>query len=214
MSINLSEFKKEINSIEKVKKNSSKNLVNFKKVEITYCEKKEINNFLNDKTLELSTVIGNANLFLGKLFSEVKEFLEVQEIEETTYCKWLETNGFSRMTALRYRKRWEIYEVLDENRAKELIALAPQKIIDDLVKYKIDILKINKADNLLYLQNLIENSLELKEKEEDNIEVEENSDIDLTEKFYKIDIEKINNLDISQKKKVENLLKKIEKIIN
>ena len=104
--LNLDDFKKEIS----LTKKKDENLIDLKDFEyISYTNNNEVDDFLNEKSFMLINFIGKSNIFLGNIFLEVQNYLNDNSIEETTYCDWLQRNGFNRMTALRYKKRAEIY---------------------------------------------------------------------------------------------------------
>lgn len=98
-------LKKELKSIQY--NTTEKKLINIKVEEYNYTDDSELNNFLNNKSSEILNIIGNSTLILGKIFEEVKELCNKKEAENI-YCAWLEYNGFNRMTALRYRNRYNI----------------------------------------------------------------------------------------------------------
>ena len=87
-------------------------------VKINLCETKEENEFLELKTKELLNVQANASIQLGKIMTEVSQKIT----EDITYCQWLELVGFNRMTALRHRRRYDLFQSVNNNIAKEIVA--------------------------------------------------------------------------------------------
>ena len=105
--IDLTELKKELNEVKK--NNESKNEIVQKSVldinnyqYINFTDDPEIDDFLNDKSFKILDLAAASSILLGSIFIEVQEYLSDKENSDTTYIKWLESNGFNRMTALRY----------------------------------------------------------------------------------------------------------------
>ena len=139
--IDLTELKKELNEVKK--NNESKNEIVQKSVldinnyqYINFTDDPEIDDFLNDKSFKILDLAAASSILLGSIFIEVQEYLADKVNSDTTYIKWLESNGFNRMTALRYKKRAEIYNSLKSSRAKYFIGVTSQRIIDEISKYK------------------------------------------------------------------------------
>lgn len=160
--LNLDDFKKEIS----LTKKKDENLIDLKDFEyISYTNNNEVDDFLNEKSFMLINFIGKSNIFLGNIFLEVQNYLNDNSIEETTYCDWLQRNGFNRMTALRYKKRAEIYSSLLSENSKKIIALANQKTIDEIYKFndRQGILTyLEKINNISEIENYLNNALTLK----------------------------------------------------
>ena len=188
--LNLDDFKKEIS----LTKKKDENLIDLKDFEyISYTNNNEVDDFLNEKSFMLINFIGKSNIFLGNIFLEVQNYLNDNSIEETTYCDWLQRNGFNRMTALRYKKRAEIYSSLLSENSKKIIALA-------------------KINNISEIENYLNNALTLK-KDEEEVEIIEVDSLDLENRVRKLSTS-IENLEPKKQKQVDSLLKKIEKIMS
>lgn len=209
--LNLDDFKKEIS----LTKKKDENLIDLKDFEyISYTNNNEVDDFLNEKFM-LINFIGKSNIFLGNIFLEVQNYLNDNSIEETTYCDWLQRNGFNRMTALRYKKRAEIYNSLLSESSKKIIALANQKTIDEIYKFndRQGILTyLEKINNISEIENYLNNALTLK-KDEKEVEIIEVDSLDLENRVRKLSTS-IENLEPKKQKQVDSLLKKIEKIMN
>lgn len=210
--LNLDDFKKEISLVKK----KEENLVELKDFEyISYTNNHEVDDFLNEKSFMLINFIGKSNIFLGNIFLEVQNYLNENSIEETTYCDWLQKNGFNRMTALRYKKRAEIYNSLSSENSKKIIALANQKTIDEIYKFqdrKAILTYLEKINNISEIESYLRNTLILK-KEESEMEIIEVDSLDLENRVRKLSTS-IENLEPRKQKQVDSLLKKIEKIMN
>ena len=148
------ELKRIIVEKDMIKKNENQNLPeiykkNFLLFEncndyIEFTEDKEINDFLNDRIVDYKRLNGCGNLFLGKLFKDTYDYLTDKNTEcDTTYTKFLESIGSNKMTALRYRKRYEIFQDCKSDSSKSLMSIINQKLIDE-------IFKIKENDNDLY----------------------------------------------------------------
>jgi hypothetical protein len=119
------------------------------------------------------------------------------------------------MTALRYKKRAEIYNSLLSENSKKIIALANQKIIDEIYKFndRQGILTyLEKINNISEIENYLNNALTLK-KDEKEVEIIEVDSLDLENRVRKLSTS-IENLEPKKQKQVDSLLKKIEKIMN
>ncbi|MCL4580424.1 hypothetical protein YWH7199_02630 [Fusobacterium nucleatum YWH7199] len=209
--LNLDDFKKEIS----LTKKKDENLIDLKDFEyISYTNNNEVDDFLNEKFM-LINFIGKSNIFLGNIFLEVQNYLNDNSIEETTYCDWLQRNGFNRMTALRYKKRAEIYNSLLSESSKKIIALANQKTIDEIYKFNDRqgiLTSLEKINNISEIENYLNNALTLK-KDEKEVEIIEVDNLDLENRVRKLSIS-FENLEPKKQKQVDSLLKKIEKIMS
>lgn len=210
--LNLDDFKKEIS----LTKKKNENLIDLKDFEyISYTNNNEVDDFLNEKSFMLINFIGKSNIFLGNIFLEVQNYLNDNSIEETTYCDWLERNGFNRMTALRYKKRAEIYNSLISENSKKFMALVNQRIIDEIYKFydrQMILNYLEKIDNISEIESYLNNALILK-KDEEEMKVIEVDNLDLENRVRKLSIS-IENFEPKKQKQIDSLLKKIEKIMN
>lgn len=210
--LNLDDFKKEIS----LTKKKEENLVELKDFEyISYTNNHEVDDFLNEKSFMLINFIGKSNIFLGNIFLEVQNYLNENSIEETTYCNWLERNGFNRMTALRYKKRAEIYNSLSSENSKKIIALLNQKTIEEIYKFndrQAILTYLEKINDVSEIKSYLNNALTLK-RDEAEVEIIEVDNLDLENRVRKLSTS-IENLEPKKQKQIDSLLKKIEKIMN
>ena len=133
--IDLSDLKNELKEIKK-NNESKKNEIaekimldinNYKYINFT--NDPEIDDFLNDNSFKILNLAAGANILLGSVFIEVQDYLSNLENADATYIKWLESNGFNRMTALRYKRRAEIYNSLTSSKAKYFIGITSLPVL-------------------------------------------------------------------------------------
>lgn len=175
-------------------------------VKINFCETKEENEFLEIKTKEILNLQANASIQLGKIFKEVSERIQ----EDMTYSQWLELVGFNRMTALRHRRRFELFENANNNIAKEIVGSLTFREIEKFYKnLKENIIHLNSSNSIMDFKTFLkEESLVSYEKVKKEVELNINFEI-----FNNIK-EKIQKVDIKRKEEIEKLLLKIEKLLN
>ena len=154
--IDLSDLKNELKEIKK-KNNNEKNQIVEKPIfdidnytYINFTNDPEVDDFLNDNSFKILNLAAGTNILLGTIFIEVQNYLSNLENADATYIKWLESNGFNRMTALRYKRRAEIYNSLTSSKAKYFIGITSQKIIDEIAKAE------NKEEIINYLEEMKE----------------------------------------------------------
>lgn len=175
-------------------------------VKINFCETKEENEFLEIKTKEILNLQANASIQLGKIFKEVSERIQ----EDMTYSQWLELVGFNRMTALRHRRRFELFENANNNIAKEIVGSLTFREIEKFYKnLKENIIHLNSSNSIMDFKTFLkEENLVSYEKVKKEVELNINFEI-----FNNIK-EKIQKVDIKRKEEIEKLLLKIEKLLN
>lgn len=181
-------------------------------------EDEEAQNYLKDTSLKLLNITANASIELGKIYEEVAGFLSKKGLSEGIYVKWLEANGINRMTALRHRKKYRLYVEVKEEYRKTVILL-PTRTVENIFKdeeeKKIVIEYINKGSSVEEIKNLLEGKqIENAENKKINFEIDDVGN--MTEKAQTIFTEfnqKIGRLPDDKKKKVNDLLIRIEKIL-
>lgn len=175
---------------------------------------KEIIEYLNTKTMELLKINGAGNIAIGKELTEVFEKLSSQGSSEGLYTKFLEVSGYKQNTALRYRKRYELFTKVTNNAAKQIISLLPVRILEDLYKNQ-DILKQIDKERIEYKEavNFIKNNQDII-LIEDDIKTEK-VNFELTElSFLKEEIEnKYENLPEKNQEKLKKLLLEIKNLL-
>lgn len=170
----------------------------------------EVNNFLKEKSLEVLNLQARTSLTLGKIFTEVELKLAGNRYTGC-YVKWLECNGFNKMTALRHKNRYKLYTLCLDDFSKEVIAKLPYRQINDLCKNDnpVAIIRIIEKDRSIdILNNLTLDSISFQDKTEV-------IDFDFNNFFNHIPKkETLEKLPIDKQKTLLNLFKKIDKILN
>lgn len=174
--------------------------------------------FLKQKSYEISLISVKGALALGKIFEEVFQELgkdKKSQEGEGIYLEWLKTNNYNRVTAWRYRQKYNLYTKVNEN-GKELVALLPFDLIALLSKDEDEYIDlINRGITKEELKELLlQEKIEINTKKE--IELKKVVDFDLFN-FSKLE-ENFNQKYSSLKEKdqieVRKLLEKLEKILN
>ena len=119
------------------------------------------------------------------------------------------------MTALRYKKRTEIYSSLFSENSKKIIALLNQKTIEEIYKFndrQAILTYLEKINGVSEIESFLNNALILK-RDEAEVEIIEVDNLDLENRVRKLSTS-IENLEPKKQKQIDSLLKKIEKIMN
>ena len=215
--IDLSDLKNELKEIKK-NNESKKNEIaekimldinNYKYINFT--NDPEIDDFLNDNSFKILNLAAGANILLGSVFIEVQDYLSNLENADATYIKWLESNGFNRMRALRYKRRAEIYNSLTSSKAKYFIGITSQRIIDEIAKAE------NKEEIINYLEEMEEfDNIEDFLKKDIVLEIEEKKEkgnIEIKERIKKLPLKNIEKLDTEKQKQIDSLVHQIEELL-
>ena len=188
------------------KENKIKTIEIIKNIaKIDFSKSEEENEFLEVKTKEILNLQANASIQLGRIFKEVSEKIQ----EDMTYCQWLDLIGFNRMTALRHKRRFELFENTNNDIAKEIVGSLTFREIEQIYK--------NLQENLIYLNtsnSIIEFKSILKEKNLiEKKEVKKEIETNINFEIFNDIKEKILNVDKKKKEEIEKLLLKIEKLL-
>lgn len=215
--LNETKLEKKENNKSEINKEDIKELINIDVFKDITNDEKIIELFLNS-SIELFQIQAKNAIELGRVFKNVFDELGGEGSKNSgLYEKWLLVNNISKSTALRYRKRYELYmNLLPENR--RVATLLSQKYIDVIYleenkeKY---IELINSGATSKEVAQIIEsqNFIEI-EKEKKNTQ---KPGWDYVPKFMTFSDEvmsKICKLDEKDKKHLEKYLKKIEKILD
>lgn len=175
-----------------------------------------LKNFLREKTLQMINLQGNTSLTLGKICGEVAEELGKKGSPEGIYYKWLEFNGLSKNTALRHRKRYELFTMARETKLKEIMVLLTIKEIETIYNEKENLMVIlneEKNPELKTIKSLVSATLPDTPPRflgEDHISDFEKS----LERFGKI-MSNLKKSELPPKKqeKLESLMEQIEKLL-
>lgn len=181
-----------------------------------FCDNEEVNYFLKEKTAQICQLQANSSLELGKIFCEAVDRLAGDNHYNGLYEKWLLQIGFNKMTALRHRKRYELYAQVKNEHSKKLVSILPVRILSDLVS----------SDEKEKILAQIEENPEFKVNDikqlittEDNVAVIEELNDD---KFYFREIESLKKLDVKKldfskakqlKDELEKILEDVKKIL-
>ena len=179
-----------------------------------FTDDKELVDYLNEKTLALLKINGAGNIMIGKELTEVYEKISKKGSSDGMYVRFLEVSGYKKDTALRYRKRYELYKKAKNNSTKQIISVMTVKLIEELYKEqelleKIDVEGIDYKTALDIINKINETILiDKKDKKEEFIfEIEELP-------FLQIQIkEKYDNLNQKEKEKLNKLLLEIKSLL-
>lgn len=198
------------------KKQEIKAVVNYNKYDkyldfaglVEISESKDLQDYLKQKTREIISIQAEDTIKLGEILFDVEKELSKKGSPEASYLKFLGYNGINPKTALRLRKRYELYTLAPEH-SKLIISLLSVREIEELYKNK-DLLKeLNPGVKLIEVKEL------LKENEAEKIENKEKEEVRtiIDFKFLKNSYQdKFESLSEDKQDKVLGLLKKIEKI--
>lgn len=175
---------------------------------------KELVDYLNKKTLELLKINGTGNIIIGKQLTEVFEKLAGQGKADGLYTKFLIVSGYKQDTALRYRKRYELYKKVNSNATKQIISVMTVKMVETLYKEQ-DLLKKIDVEEIEYkvvadiINKKTESILipEIEKKVENIFEMEE---LPFLQSKIK---EKYENLNQKEKNKLNKLLLEIKNLL-
>ena len=178
----------------------------------------ELIEYLKNKSLEMLKIQGNNIIMLGKNLTEVFEELGRKGSPEGLYLKYLEFNGYKKDTALRLRKRYELFKKSKSDVVKQIIAILPVRSVEQLYKEQDKILLEleQKSEDLTYkkvLDILKKNneSIELKDKIEE--EVSYSLNFERIDSLYRRINNKYDELDEKKKEKIGKLFFEIEKLL-
>lgn len=198
-------------------KNIEKAIVDYNKYEkyldftglIEISENKDLQNYLKQKTKEIIAIQAEDTIKLGEILTDVEKELSKKGSPEASYLKFLEYNGIKSKTALRLRKRYELYTLVPEH-SKTIISLLSVREIEELYKNKDLLEEFNPGIKLIEVKELLKENI--KEEANNNEKIEEVkviTDFKFLKNSYQ---DKFENLDPRKQDKVLELLRKIEKI--
>ncbi|WP_047381036.1 hypothetical protein [Cetobacterium sp. ZWU0022] len=175
-----------------------------------FCDNEEVNYFLKEKTAQICQLQANSSLELGKIFCEAVDRLAGDNHYNGLYEKWLLQIGFNKMTALRHRKRYELYTQVKNEHSKKLVSILPVRILSDLVSSN------EKEEILAQIEENPEfkvNDLKKLIATKDIVTVIDELDDD---KFYFRGIESLKKLDVKKLdfSKAKQLKDELEKILD
>lgn len=136
---------------------------------------------------------------------------------EGLYIKYLEFNGYKKDTALRLRKRYELFKKAKSEVVKQIISILPVRSIEQLYKEQNEIIpELEKnSENLTYkkmMDMLKKNSETIEIKNKKEVEIS-GYDVDRIDNLYKKINRSYGELDEKRKEKLDKLLFEIEKLL-
>ena len=177
-------------------------------------DNREIQELLKKSSIRFLNTISNSALELGKLFEEVAGELKKQGSPDGIYIKWLESINMNRMTALRYRRRYQLFQGMKDINGQKTVSLLSSRVIDLIFKENVEqtaIELLNDGASEKDIKALLENKVvTLSTPIEPRLEI-----FEIVERVNFIFNEfnnKVNDLSEEEKIQVNNLLSKIEKI--
>ena len=211
---------KEVSVIEKKEIRKSKDIKEIFQIEDSVfsnlTKDVELIEYLKNKSLEMLKIQGNNVIRLGKNLTEVFEELGRKGSPEGLYIKYLEFNGYKKDTALRLRKRYELFISAKSDTVKQIISILPIRSIEELYRQQESmLLKLeNDIEGLTYKKavdiiNSNKISIELKEKEEELY----NYSFEKIDSLYERINKNYDKLDERKREKIGKLLFEIEKIL-
>lgn len=173
--------------------------------------------YLKNKSLEMLKIQGNNIIMLGKNLTEVFDELGRKGSPEGLYIKYLEFNGYKKDTALRLRKRYELFKKAKSEVVKQIISILPVRSIEQLYKEQNEIIpELEKnSENLTYkkmMDMLKKNSETIEIKNKKEVEIS-GYDVDRIDNLYKKINRSYGELDERRKEKLDKLLFEIEKLL-
>lgn len=214
--------KKEENSEVVVKNKNSIAIIDVFEVDSSIfgdlTDDRELVEFLEKKSVEMLSIQSKNMILLGKNLTEVFNELGRKGSPEGLYVKYIEFNGYKKDTALRLRKRYELFEASKNERIKQIISILPVRAIEQFYKEKEDIFAILDEENndvdykrvLDIIKSRKTQNLEYRNTEEINYDFE----IGQLDDLYKKINNKFDELDKKKKEKIAKLLLEIEKILS
>lgn len=173
-------------------------------------EDQELVEFLKESTIKLFNIQAKSVVLIGEVLTNVFERLSKQGSQDGVYEKWLKLNNFNKQTALRYRKRYFVYNQANTEN-KNIVLTLPQNVIDVMYEDEEHIKLLNNGISKKELINNI-NDLKIEDKREYSNFIEFDFK-DYKNLFFEFD-KKIENLKEKEKMELQKHLKKIEEILN
>lgn len=173
-------------------------------------EDQELVEFLKESTIKLFNIQAKSVVLIGEVLTSVFEKLSKQGSQDGVYEKWLKLNNFNKQTALRYRKRYFVYNQANTEN-KNIVLTLPQNVIDVMYESEEHIKLLNNGISKKELINNI-NNLKVEDKREYSNFIEFDFK-DYKNLFFEFD-KKIENLKEKEKMELQKHLKKIEEILS
>lgn len=196
----------------KSRENRSNEIINMDHLDFSdNIFKAESGDYLKQKTYEIALVSTKGVLALGKIFKEV--FEELGNQNSGTYEKWVELSGFNKRTALRYRKKFELFTLVDNSKKQE-IALYSFELIEKIFQEEMpEIIElINGGITKKELSDLLIQNKKIEEKKTKISEFKFDEYRDVFHNFSNFE-SKIKKLDLEKQNELKKYLEKIKEIL-
>lgn len=153
---------------------------NLKIEYVGYTENKVINHFLATKKLEIKKINAQTFLTVGKIFQEVKDKVGGANQYDGVYVKWLSDVGSNKMTALRMRNRYKLYNVCKTEVGKITVISLSNVLIQGIAQTKGDIrYEILRAIDSGATREEIAELLEIEEQESESTKPQNKKEINI-----------------------------------
>lgn len=217
---------KEIVIVENQEKNEK--IIDEKFFNLSLCdltEDQSINNYLKEKTIEYTNFTAKGSLWYGKFYEDI--FLELSSRDgganqyNSTYSMYLENVlGVKTKTALRHRKRYQLYNETNDI-GKKIVATLPFRELEFLYTNKDQYLeKLEKKEiSIEEFSNLLQ-SFKIENAKQKELQLEEEINFEIiTEKILGIEkklsvfFEELKPENQSKAQKINKLLENLEEIL-
>ncbi|MBS5038708.1 MAG: hypothetical protein KHZ27_09910 [Fusobacterium sp.] len=176
-------------------------------------DKEEIRELLKENSIKILGINAKASLELGELFSNLEKELSKKGSPEGVYTKFLEFNGYNRMTALRHRHRYELYIETKNEKSKKLIAALSTIYIEKAYRYKNEIKEfLEEGLTLQDLKDLIDTKF-ITQKKDENKKSEELEITTLRINKIFSSFRKITVMDDKKKERLDEILDELENLL-
>lgn len=181
-------------------------------------EDNELLDYLEKKSIEMLSIQSKNLILLGKNLTEVFEELGRKGSPEGLYIKYLEVNGYKKDTALRLRKRYELFCKAKDEKLKKVISILSIRYMEQFYKNQEELFsQIEKNEKDITYKNVVEI---IESKKEKIVELEHRNiesiqyDMGDIEILYKKINSSFDKLDNRKKERLGKLLQEIDKILS
>lgn len=176
-------------------------------------DKEEVRELLKENSIKILKINAKASLELGELFSNLERELSKKGSPEGVYTKFLEFNGYNRMTALRHRHRYELYTETRNEKSKKLIAALSTIYIEKAYRYKTEIKEfLEEGLSLQDLKDLIDTKFIILKQDENKRSKELEKTTMRINKIFS-SFRKMIEIDDSKKERLDKILDELENLL-
>ena len=170
-------------------------------------EDEETRDFLKKNTLKILVQDNTNKLVLGKILQDV--FYRIGNSKNGEYGKWLNKTGFAERTALRYRNRYNFFKKLESFNAKKQVLIMSHEMIEQIIK---------DDETEVRAIHLLETGADIGRIKKLLVEMEETKNRNRSELNIDVLVDDVktkwSHIPESKKEKVEELFKKIKKLLD